>query len=203
MKSCFRTNGRLTFTYSLDFKMHVTDLFENTNIQFSTTYNNDPTVRKRTNIKNFIKRCKSRGYLYENKIAGSNLPESILIKSPTVRTRATRDRPVRKRKYYSIRKRTIAMPSIRKGLHVFKTERRRISRKVICEKSHFNLQIHSKASKSRDQPHESMQRVTGLFENTNILNGNVQSRCLLYANVQFKKYIYENVKVKKPFVRKV
>ena len=68
---------------------------------------------------------------------------------------------------------------------------KRLSQAAICKKTKMQLQIYSKAYKSRGQLYERMQRVTDLFENTNIMYENVKSRCLLYENVQILKNLYE------------
>ena len=67
------------------------------------------------------------------------------------------------------------MSSVSKRTTIYKSIRKRISEEAVCTKHNFNLQIYLKAMISGDQLYKNMQRVTGLFENTNALYENVHT----------------------------
>ena len=56
-------------------------------------------------------------------------------------------------------------------------------KRLFHRKLYINLQTYSKAYISRNQLHESMQRVAGLFGNTNIVYENVQTFPNLYEKI--------------------
>ena len=84
------------------------------------------------------------------------------------------------------------MPSVRKRTNLKNVYEKVYVKRPSVRKLNFKLQTYSKAYKSRDQLYENMQRVTGLFGNTNVL----------YKNVQTFPNLHENVEGKRPCVRK-
>ena len=85
------------------------------------------------------------------------------------------------------------MSSVSKRTTIYKSIRKRISEEAVCTKHNFNLQIYLKAMISGDQLYKNMQRVTGLFENTNSLHENVWSRYILHENAHILKNLDEKV----------
>ena len=67
------------------------------------------------------------------------------------------------------------MPSVRKRTNIYNLYKNVQIKRPFVRKDYFNLQTYSKGYISRDQLYENMQRVTGLFENTNIMYENVQT----------------------------
>ena len=97
---------------------HASQACSKTQILYKKTYNHDAFCTKTyKHFKIYTKKFKSRGHLYENIIPLVSLFKSIYPKRPAVRKHATRHRPVRKHKY-SIRKRIITMPSVRKRTNI-------------------------------------------------------------------------------------
>ena len=95
-----------------------------------------------------------------------NLFGNVHVNIPTVRNHAIRQRPDI---IYFTRKRVITMPSVRKRTHFFNLCGNVLVKRPFLRKPVSNLPIYTKAYSSGSQPYENMQRVTDLFDHTNII----------------------------------